>query len=77
MALKDMNANSNTEASFFDGVTASDVDFTLASNVFNTLLHFANYDFNKSHAVAYSILAFITMYLKVSFPLDLCRQHDS
>jgi len=39
-----------------------------AKEVFNLILKFANYGFNRSHSVAYSIIAYKMAYLKVRYP---------
>ncbi|EJN98895.1 DNA polymerase III subunit alpha [Oenococcus oeni] len=41
-----------------------------AEEIFAYIERFANYGFNKSHAVAYSKLAFEMAYLKIYFPLE-------
>ncbi|URM52800.1 DNA polymerase III subunit alpha [Mycoplasma sp. SG1] len=41
----------------------------VAVNVFNMIEKFADYGFNKSHAVGYSILGYQMFYLKVYYPL--------
>jgi DNA polymerase III subunit alpha len=38
--------------------------------VFDTMEKFASYGFNKSHAAAYSVLAFRTAYLKAHYPAE-------
>lgn len=40
----------------------------VAEQLFNQIASFAGYGFNKSHAIAYSILAYQMMYLKVNYP---------
>ena len=39
-----------------------------ANFIFDKLLHFANYAFNKSHAVCYALVAYRTAYLKANYP---------
>ncbi|MHC6204474.1 DNA polymerase III subunit alpha [Breznakiellaceae bacterium SP9] len=39
-----------------------------ADRIFEILVPFAGYGFNKSHAAAYSVLAYQTAYLKANFP---------
>ena len=41
-----------------------------ATNVFNHILKFANYGFNKSHSVVYSVIACRLAYLKAHYPLE-------
>ncbi len=40
----------------------------LAVNVYNLILKFANYGFNRSHSVGYAIIAYKMAYLKTYFP---------
>lgn len=55
---------------FIEGAVKNNVKKELAKEIYNLILDFADYGFNKSHAVAYSILAFYTAYLKAHFPLE-------
>ena len=41
-----------------------------AEQIFNLLKPFAGYGFNKSHAAAYSVLAYKTAYLKANYPVQ-------
>ncbi|MFN8923035.1 MAG: DNA polymerase III subunit alpha [Sphingobacteriia bacterium] len=45
-------------------------DADKAGEVFDIMAKFAGYGFNKSHAAAYSILAFRTAYLKANYPAE-------
>ncbi|MDR1748351.1 MAG: DNA polymerase III subunit alpha [Spirochaetaceae bacterium] len=47
------------------GFAAADAD-----RIFEILVPFAGYGFNKSHAAAYSIVAYRTAYLKANFPAE-------
>lgn len=38
-------------------------------HIFNLILNFASYGFNKSHSVAYSIISYKMAYLKANYPL--------
>lgn len=49
------------------GWTDSEVE-----QLWNDMLDFAKYSFNKSHAAAYALLAYICMYLKVHHPKEFC-----
>jgi DNA polymerase III subunit alpha len=42
----------------------------VAHEVYDLIVRFANYGFNRSHAVAYSMIAYQLAYLKVHYPLD-------
>ncbi|MCL2128120.1 MAG: DNA polymerase III subunit alpha, partial [Treponema sp.] len=41
-----------------------------AGEIFDLLVPFAGYGFNKSHAAAYSVIAYHTAYLKANFPSE-------
>ena len=40
----------------------------LAHNIYNLILKFANYGFNKSHSVSYALIGYQMAYLKVYYP---------
>ena len=41
-----------------------------AEEIFEILIPFAGYGFNKSHAVTYTMMAYWEMYMKVHFPKE-------
>lgn len=45
-----------------------DISEELSSKIFSLLQHFAGYGFNKSHSVAYALVAYQTAYLKAHWP---------
>lgn len=53
---------------FIDGATAKGYAETVAVATFDYIDRFANYGFNRSHAVAYSKMAFELAYLKTHYP---------
>ncbi|XXM90118.1 DNA polymerase III subunit alpha [Candidatus Hodgkinia cicadicola] len=55
---------------FINGACRRAFSKQLAASVFETLLRFADYGFNKSHALAYAMLTYITAYLKCNFTLE-------
>lgn len=50
------------------GAVANGVSEEIASELFEQILKFANYAFNKSHAAAYAVLAYQTAWLKCYYP---------
>lgn len=50
------------------GAVANGVSREIASELFEQILKFANYAFNKSHAAAYAVLAYQTAWLKCYYP---------
>jgi DNA polymerase-3 subunit alpha len=55
---------------FISGAVKNGVPQNTATEIFELMYSFADYGFNKSHGVAYSILAFYTAYLKTHYPLE-------
>jgi len=50
------------------GAVANGVPKAIASSIYDEIFAFANYAFNKSHAVAYAIISYQTAYLKCHYP---------
>jgi DNA polymerase-3 subunit alpha len=55
---------------FTDGAVAKGVHPAKAEEIFEMMAKFADYGFNRSHAAAYSVLAYQTAYLKAHFPAE-------
>lgn len=53
---------------YMEGAAARGIDEKTASDIFELLKPFAGYGFNKSHAAAYSVLAYKTAFLKANYP---------
>ncbi|MGY3777622.1 DNA polymerase III subunit alpha [Isobaculum melis] len=53
---------------FIDGALSQGYTEESASEVYNWIERFANYGFNRSHAVAYSFIAYQLAYLKAHYP---------
>ena len=52
------------------GCLANGVDEATANKIFDEMMDFANYAFNKSHAVSYAVVAYQTAYLKYYYPVE-------
>ena len=52
---------------FINGSLNNGYKLSVAEKVYNLILKFANYGFNKSHAVSYSIIAYKMAFLKTHF----------
>ncbi|MBK9188315.1 MAG: DNA polymerase III subunit alpha [Phycisphaerales bacterium] len=53
---------------FIDGAVAKGLSRDGANDLFELILKFAGYGFNKSHSTGYAIVAYQTAYLKTYFP---------
>jgi DNA polymerase-3 subunit alpha len=54
---------------FVEGALKKGYDAPLANEIYDLIVRFANYGFNRSHAVAYSMIAYQLAYLKVHYPV--------
>lgn len=55
---------------FREGAEAKGVATEKAEEIFDIMAKFASYGFNRSHAAAYSVLAYQTAYLKAHYPAE-------
>ena len=67
MGKKDLKAMQEQKKKFIDGAVKNKIPKKVAVAIFEDIDKFANYGFNKSHAVAYSIVAYQTAYLKAHY----------
>ncbi|MBI5214476.1 MAG: DNA polymerase III subunit alpha [Ignavibacteriae bacterium] len=73
MGKKDEGMMAKMKQEFIDGAIKQGVKNTVAGEIFELIRKFASYGFNKSHSVAYSIVAYQTAYLKAHYPAEfLC-----
>lgn len=56
------------EAQGIRGCVANGIPEQVANEIFDEMLDFANYAFNKAHAAAYAVLAYQTAYMKYHYP---------
>ena len=52
------------------GCIANGIDEATANKIYDEMLDFAKYAFNKSHAAAYAIVSYQTAYLKYYYPVE-------
>ncbi|HRE11769.1 MAG TPA: DNA polymerase III subunit alpha, partial [Ignavibacteria bacterium] len=82
MGKKDEKLMKEQEEEFIKGAAEKGYNKKVAKEIFKLILKFADYGFNKSHSVAYSVLAYYTAYLKTHYPLEFmtaqlnCRYED-
>ncbi len=67
MGKKDLKAMQEQKKKFIEGAIKNKIPKKIAIAIFEDIDKFANYGFNKSHAVAYSIVAYQTAYLKAHY----------
>lgn len=53
-----------------NGAVRNGVDEKTANKIFDEMMDFASYAFNKSHAAAYAVIAYQTAWLKTYYPVE-------
>ncbi|MEA1987295.1 MAG: DNA polymerase III subunit alpha [Candidatus Marinimicrobia bacterium] len=70
MGKKKLKELTKLRDEFVEGAKENGLSKQLADDIYDLLEKFANYGFNKSHAVAYSLIAYQTAYLKAHYPIE-------
>ena len=65
-----VNVIHGNEALGIDGAVKRGVPEKVAASLFDEIMDFANYAFNKAHAVCYAVVSFRTAYLKCHYPRE-------
>lgn len=68
MSKKNMELLKSEEVKFIEGSINRGYSKETSKKIFDLILNFANYGFNKSHSVCYSIVAYKMAYLKAKYP---------
>lgn len=70
MAKKKHDVMEKEREVFVAGSVKNGISEDIANSVFDEMAGFASYAFNKSHAAAYSVVAFQTAYLRCHYPVQ-------
>jgi len=70
MGKKKPEVMAEERGKFITGAVKKGFSEAHAGQIFDILVPFAGYGFNKSHAAAYSLVAYRTAYLKANFPAE-------
>ncbi len=82
MGKKDADQMAKEREKFRQGALENGISDENAMQIFDKMEKFAAYGFNKSHAAAYSYIAYVTAYMKANYPkewmaaLMTCDSHD-
>ncbi len=68
ISKKDPQAISEMKESFLKGAEERGYSADIAEEIFSWIERFADYGFNKSHSVAYSMISYQTAYFKANYP---------
>ena len=70
MSKKKTDVMEKERAAFIKGAISNGISENIANDLFEEMLGFAKYAFNKSHAVAYAVTSYRTAYLKANYPKE-------
>jgi DNA polymerase-3 subunit alpha len=70
MGKKDKELMAKQKKEFVENAVTKNIERKIAAEIFDLIEKFASYGFNKSHSVAYSVLAYQTAYLKAHYPAE-------
>ena len=70
MAKKEASAMQAERDGFVSGCQERGISSENAQEIFDEMVSFANYAFNKSHATAYGVISYRTAYLKAHYPAE-------
>lgn len=68
MGKKKVEEMAPHEEKFINGAVTRGMKKKTAKEIFDLMAKFADYGFNRSHSIAYAVLAFQTAYLKAHYP---------
>ncbi len=69
MSKKKLSELEKLHNDFIEGCVNNGYERDLSERIYSLILEFANYGFNKSHSIAYALVAYQLAYLKANFPL--------
>ena len=70
MGKKDAQAMADMKVEFMEGTAKNEILASSAEKIWELLLPFAGYAFNKAHAICYAILSHQTAWLKANYPVE-------
>lgn len=70
ISKKKIDKIAHYKSQFITGCQENNVTEQNAEHLFDLIIQFAGYGFNKSHSTAYAKIAYITAYLKCHFPVE-------
>ncbi len=70
MSKKKVKQMEEERGRFIAGAIEKEVPPDTASRIFDEMMDFASYAFNKSHAAAYAVIAYQTAYFKTYYPME-------
>ena len=70
MGKKKIDVMEGYRTKFIEGAKVNNCPEKVSNKIFDQMAKFAEYGFNKSHSVAYALVAYQTAYLKANYPIE-------
>ncbi len=70
MGKKKADLMDKFKGNFIDGATKQNVDLYISTKIWEMMVKFAEYGFNKSHSAAYAMVTFQAAYMKAHYPAE-------
>lgn len=70
MGKKKVDIILENKTKFIDGCAKNGVDKKISDSIFDQMVEFAKYCFNRAHSAAYAFVAYQTAYLKAHYPIE-------
>ncbi len=70
MGKKKMDVMEKEKAVFVEGALKNGIEKAKAVEIFDIMMEFAKYGFNRSHSAGYAVVAFQTAYIKAHYPAE-------
>jgi len=77
MAKKNVEKMDKLKPKFINGAEENGYDRKIAENIWDILVPFSSYAFNKSHSAAYATISYQTAYLKAHYPAQFLAANMS
>lgn len=68
ISKKDSSILNSLKSDFIKGCINNNLTEVEANNIYNSIYKFANYGYNKSHTICYSVITYYLSYIKANYP---------
>ena len=70
MSKKKIEIIKENKVKYLEGAKAKGIDLEIADKIYEKIVPFSGYAFNKAHAVCYAFVAYQTAYMKANYPVE-------
>jgi DNA polymerase-3 subunit alpha len=70
MSKKNPEVMEQQRKHFLSGCLKNNISERIANRIFDQIVYFSGYGFNRSHSAAYAVISYRTAYLKANYPIE-------